>query len=323
MLKLVKNSKNLFFSIGILTVIMAILLVTHKRKSHTYLIGIIQTISHPALEEAKKGFIDYLTEKLGDKIGFITKNAQGIPGQAHLIAQSFQNDNQCNGILAIGTMAAQAALQNNNHKPLFFAAVTNPYTIGLEKNARYACGALDILNTEKQIELMQIVTPHIKRIVLLYNISEASAQTTAKSLKEELIKNGYQVETINITKESEIPLVIDHALESGDALITPLDNTIATAASFIAHKAITAKKPFFVSDNLLVQQGALAAAGVNYYELGRKAAACTFSVLVEEKIPGDLGFFNTPEQEFVVNETTLKALGLPKPSSYDKIKFVQ
>ena len=40
-------------------------------------IGIVQLAEHPALDEATRGFKEFLTEKLGDKVQFNVQNAQG------------------------------------------------------------------------------------------------------------------------------------------------------------------------------------------------------------------------------------------------------
>ena len=40
-------------------------------------IGIVQLAEHPALDEATRGFKEFLTEKLGDKVQFSVQNAQG------------------------------------------------------------------------------------------------------------------------------------------------------------------------------------------------------------------------------------------------------
>jgi len=322
---LTAKNRNLLLGLGVLVFIFGVIFLLRIPKGpvYKYTIGIAQTAPHPALDAAREGYQDYLKEKLGDQIGFVVNNAQGSAAQAHLIAQSFHNNAALNGILAIATMTAQAAMQNASDKPLFVVAITDPAAIGLDK-AAYACGASDKLDAAKQIELLRLITPQARSATLFYNGSEINAQITAKNLQDELIKNGYEVHTVTITQQSEIPFGIERALQKGDVIISPIDNTIATAISFIAHRAVKAKKPFFVSDNLLVKQGALAAAGVDYYELGRQTAACTFSVLVNGQTPDAISFTQQPQQRFVVNESILAQLGLPKPDvPADKIIFIK
>jgi len=321
MLNYIKKRKTL---IACCTIIVAIALILsyvtyNKTTTHQFTIGIIQTASHPALDATRQGFIDYLTEKLGNnKMRFIIKNAQGVPSQAHLIAQSFQGDEQISGIFAIATLAAQAAHQESNSKPLFIAAVTDPAAININPQKDNACGVPDTIDPTKQVTLLRALVPTAKSIVLLYNIGEINAQVSTKGLQDAFTKAGYQVELIGITQSSDIPLVIDRALQNGDVLMTPLDNMVVGAMPFLAHKAIDARKPLFATDNPSVKEGALAAAGVNYYDLGRQTGTCAFDVLTKKKTAGEIGFL-MPIQQFVVNETTLKKLGLPKPALPSKI----
>ena len=55
----------------------------------TYNVGICQLVEHPALDAATKGFKDALTEKLGDKVKFDEKNAQGDTETCATIVNGF------------------------------------------------------------------------------------------------------------------------------------------------------------------------------------------------------------------------------------------
>ena len=43
----------------------------------SYVVGICQLVQHPALDAATQGFIDALTEELGDAVTFDNQNASG------------------------------------------------------------------------------------------------------------------------------------------------------------------------------------------------------------------------------------------------------
>lgn len=310
-----RTHRNLAIGIAIIAIFIGVQLMLKKSSpAYQYTIGIIQTVSHPALDAARQGFTDYLTEKLGTRINFVVKNAQANPAQAHLIAQSFQADPALQGIFAIATMALQASLHLDSNRPLVFAAVTDPKSAGVPDNATHICGASDKLDAVKQVDLLAALVPHARTVVLFYNISESNAQITAKNLQNELIKRDYQVKTFTITQQSDIPLIIDRALQAGDVLMTPIDNTVATAISFIANKAIEAKKPFLVSDNLLVKQGALAGAGVDYYALGKQAGVCTYNLLTKTEKFEKFSVFEETTQQVMINDATRKKIGLPEPA---------
>ena len=66
---------------------------TASSSGKTYNIGICQLVQHPALDAATKGFKDYLTEKLGDKVKFDEQNAAGDSANCSTI---------CNGFVSAG-----------------------------------------------------------------------------------------------------------------------------------------------------------------------------------------------------------------------------
>ncbi len=70
----------------------------------------------------------------------------------------------------------------------------------------------------------------------------------------------------------------------------------------------------FVCDLLLVDQGAVAGAGVDFYESGRVAAQILISVLEGTKTPGDVGFIASQIGAPRVNVELARSLGLEVPS---------
>ncbi len=75
-----------------------------KEKPAKQIVAIVTTLSHPALEEVRKGFI---ADKTSD-IEFLDFNAEGSMQSANLIARQIAQNSHIVGILAIGTLAAQS-----------------------------------------------------------------------------------------------------------------------------------------------------------------------------------------------------------------------
>ena len=71
-------------------------------------IGVLQLVEHPALDAARQGFIDRLSE-LGYEAEFDIQSAQNEMSIAVTIAQKFKSDRK-DLVLAIATPAAQAAV---------------------------------------------------------------------------------------------------------------------------------------------------------------------------------------------------------------------
>ena len=314
---------------GVLTlfVIVALILFMHFRKkidAHVIKIGIIQTASHPALDAARKGFEMRMHEKLGNKILFSIKNAQGSVTNAHTIAQSFKDDTSITGILAIATPAAQAIAHIEKEKPIFITAITDPQSLDLIHPTTNVCGSSDMINIDHTITLLQQLVPTAQTVALIFSISEKSATTMAKQISTKLKAKGINTLEIGITSEADVPAAVQKACRSADAILTPIDNIIASTITFIAQQAKIAKKPLIVSDNLLVEQGALAAVGVDYTQAGQQAANCAIDVLINNRAPASLPILKQEEGNIFINKPLLNELHLKIPASLKgNIKFVK
>ena len=75
----------------------------------TYTVGICQLVQHEALDAATQGFIDALTEELGDAVTFDVQNAAGDSNTCSTIVNSFVAAD-VDLILANATAALQAAV---------------------------------------------------------------------------------------------------------------------------------------------------------------------------------------------------------------------
>ncbi len=303
---------------GIVAVSTVLLLVTclavywRYVAPQSYVIGILQTAKHPALEAARKGFQDTLEERWGDRVRYIVGNAQGSVGLATVLAQKMYDDTGIVAVAAFGTPAAQALAHRERRRPLVVAAIADPIGSGLGEASNVA-GTADRIDSSKEIDLIQKLAPQVRTVALLYNRSEVNSEIVARELRAELLRRGLQVVEVTIIQEQELLLAVDEALQKADAILAPVDNMVATAITYIADKAKEARKPLFVCDLLLVDQGAVAGAGVDFYESGRVAAQILISVLEGTKTPGDVGFIASQIGAPRVNIELAKSLGLQVP----------
>lgn len=73
-------------------------------------IGIVQLVEHNALDEATRGFKEFLTEKLGDKVQFNVQNAQGEQTNCTTIVNQFVSS-KVDLIMANATNAVKAPVR--------------------------------------------------------------------------------------------------------------------------------------------------------------------------------------------------------------------
>jgi putative tryptophan/tyrosine transport system substrate-binding protein len=313
---------------GSLIIVLAASFAVLKRKSSneshqgTITIGILQTASHPALDAVREGFVHELTAHL-PRAKFIVQNAQGVVSHAHAIAQSFHDDKSITAIFTIATPALQAMASIEKQKPIFFAAVTDPRSVGVVHAASNATGDSDMINVPDTIAMIKALLPSAKTVALIYNSAEINSTILVQSMKKELEKAGLIALDFGVTCEADIPPVLHTALSKADVLLAPTDNTVASTIDLIAKQALQAKKPFMVSDNLLVSKGALAARGVDYNVSGIQAAQRVVAVLKNGKQPSTLPIAYATSGNIFINKDTACVLGIKIPAELeDQVTFV-
>ncbi|MBT3456231.1 ABC transporter substrate-binding protein [bacterium] len=308
-------TQRLAATLIIITLAILSSLLINRKKKNCLTIGILQTASHPALDAARTSFVNSLRKTLGNRVNFVTRNAQGIISNAHTIAQSFHNNKNIDGILAIATPAAQAMANIEKKKPIFITAITDPNKLGLIHKKTNVCGSSDVIDIDRTVRLLSELAPKAKTVAIIFNTGEVSSADMAETMKQKLQKNGLSVISLGITQECDIIHATQKACKDADAVLTPIDNTIASTISLMANKAKKAHKPLIVSDNLLVEKGALAAAGTDYKTCGLQAAECALMVFEKNIKPANIKIMKQKAKAICINKTLCKYLGIQIPQT--------
>jgi len=317
-----KINSTVVLLIFVISAIVTIFLVQRKidkrdGKAHM-VIGILQTASHPALDQAREGFIKTMKERLDNQVEFVVRNAEGSLANAQTIAQSFHINPEIKAIYAIATPAAQMATAIEKEKPIIIAAVTDPSALGLVHPKTNVTGSSDAINVAAQVTLIKQLLPQAKTVAVLYTASEINSTIIAKKIIENLLAQGLSPLEISFNSEADLVPALENALRNADAVITPADNTIALAIQLVADRALRAKKPLIVSDNLLVKfMGVLAARGVDYERGGIQAAHAALAVLKDDKKPADVPIVQPTADLIFINKQTLHELGLTIPGELE------
>jgi len=270
-------------------------------------IGIIQTASHPALDQAREGFMAEIRREL-QNVDFVVQNAEGSLSQAQGIAESFHTHKNINAIFAIGTPAVQAAAKAEKQKPIFIAAVSDPESLGIIHPGTNICGTTDQVNTDSQAELILNLVPTVQTIAILYNPGENNSCIMVKKMQRSLEQRGLKNVTIGVHAESEIAQAVAAAARKGDVILIPNDNLLAGAMTLVAQEALKKKCPLFVSDIALVEKGAVAAQGAEYSDLGKNTAEMARQVLSLGKTPEDVGIVHPTNPKTILNKRVLDHL---------------
>lgn len=313
-----------FFKIALPILIMSCILIGIKRykkqTDHTKItIGIIKTASHPALDASLQGFVNTINKNSTKPVEFIIRNGEGSISNIYAIAQAFHADQNITAFFALATPAVQAICALEKERPIFIAAVTYPHSLGILDNATNVCGSTDLIDINKELDSMLTLLPQTSNIAILCNNAEANSVSMAQEMKKELDRKNISTTIIGISTESDIAIGVAKALRTADLLLTPVDNMVANSITLIATMAQKANKPLIVSDNLLVQYGALMACGVDYYQNGVESGLIALQILKKEKKPYEFPIKPTNSNTIVVNAERMAHFGITMPSSWKNV----
>lgn len=239
-------------------------------------VAITAIVEHPALDDVRKGVIDELNEagfKDGENLTVNFQSAQGNTATAGQIAKQFVADNS-DVIIAIGTPSAQSVAAATSSIPLVFSAVTDPVAAKLvtklDGSGTNVTGGSDALPYEPQIELMRQIIPNLKNVGYVYSPGEVNSTTILNNLKEKLTPLGINVLEAPAQRSTDIAMAARSLEGKVDMIYTSTDNNVVSAYESLYQVAKESKMPLIASDTSSVERGAIAALGVDYYDLAAK-----------------------------------------------------
>ncbi len=275
-------------------------------------IGINQLAEHPALDDAREGFIEGLKE-MGIDAEIVYQNAQGDIPTSLAISQGFVKD-KVDLIYAIATPAAQSSKQATSDIPILFSAVTDPVEADLvdsvEKPGGNITGTSDASPMKEQLASFQKLDPSIKKIGILYNTSESNSDIQIEMAKAFAPELGLEIVAVGISNINDIPQAMDSIIKDVDAIYTITDNMVASAIAIVADKANSAKMITVGAEGSHVEGGILVSDGISYFGLGKQTASMAKAILLDKKSPADIPSESGKETTAVFNQETLDILGL-------------
>lgn len=238
-------------------------------------VGILQTASHPALDQVREGFIKALEREVPGVV-FRTQNAEGSQAQARAAAKSFHGKPNMKLVFTIGTLATQATLKADASKPLVYAAVSDPKLLGA--HGANVVGVSDQIDMAKQVELIKTLLPAARKVGIIMNPSEPNSTAQADLANSLLDAAKIEHAVHAVYSASDVSIAVRQALRNNDVLLAPTDNTVAANMVLIGRMALQEKKPLLMS-HTPIEHGALWAMGVDYNAHGEDAALLAVHIL--------------------------------------------
>jgi putative tryptophan/tyrosine transport system substrate-binding protein len=242
-----------------------------------YTIGFSQIVDHPALNATRQGFLDGLKEAgfvEGKNLKFEYQNAQGDVGNARNIAEKFLADG-VDLLAPCTTPNTQATIRvtKGSKTPVVFGCVTNPVQVGVlqsldKPTGTNVTGLYGAQPVTELLDLVQEIVPKAKTIGTIYNGGETNSTAANAIAKAYAERHGLKWVEVQITSSAEVKTAVESLVGRVDALVTPQDNTLASAYDAVVKTTRDSHLPLFSLDTTAVQRGALAAFGVDQYKSG-------------------------------------------------------
>ena len=301
---------------------------TKKVDNKEVKVGVLQLLSHPALDQIYKGLEDGLKKEgyeVGKNLKIDLQNAQGDQSNLASMGQKLVTDN--NDILVGITTPATLSLSNaTKDKPIIMAGITYPVEAGLikseDKPGNNITGVSDRTPIKQQLEVMKKVLPKMKKVGILYTASEDNSVKQAQEAEKLAKELGLEVKVSSIANTNDIQQVTESLASETDAIFVPIDNTIASAMSTVVKVTDAKKIPVFPSADTMVADGGVLGIGVDQYQIGVETAKVVAKVLKGEDTK-NMPIVLANEGVIYLNEAKAKQLGIEIPNEVkEKAKVV-
>ncbi|RKQ36675.1 ABC transporter substrate-binding protein [Kocuria tytonis] len=286
---------------------------THEKVT----VGISQFVAHPALDAARKGFVQALADggyTEGENLTLDVRNASGDQATATGIASDFASGQE-DLVLGIATPAAQSLAQAVTDRPVLFTAVTDPVDAGLvdatDAPGGNITGTTDGNPVADQIDLVKQLKPEAKSVGIIDSSAETNSQVQVAQARKAAQAEGLKVVEKTVTTTAEVAQAAD-SLDT-DALYVPTDNTVVAGLEAVISAAEAKKIPLVAGDGDSVERGALATRALDYTALGRQTGEMAVRILKDGAEPGDLAVAGQKDTRLVVNARAARAMGVEIP----------
>jgi len=122
---------------------------------------------------------------------------------------------------------------------------------------------------------------------MVYNPGEANSASVVEALRQLLPTMGMSLVEASAPRTVDVGAAARSLVGKVDVIYTNTDNNVVSAYESLAKVGNDAKIPLVASDTASVARGAVAALGLDYYEMGRQTGRMVIRILKGEK-PGDI-----------------------------------
>ena len=238
----------------------------------TYTVGVCQLVQHEALDAATQGFVDALTEELGDAVTIDVQNASGDSVNCGTIVNGFVSRG-VDLIMANATPALTAAVSATADIPILGTSIT-AYGVALDIDdfngtvGGNVSGTSDLADLQAQAQMILDWFPETKTVGLLFCSAEPNSRYQIDEVRKALEAQGVTCEEFAFTDSNDVSSVTQKAADFSDVVYVPTDNTAASNTEAIANVLLPAGVPAICGEEGLCRGCGVATLSISYYDLG-------------------------------------------------------
>lgn len=316
-----KTKRILSLLLALVTILAGLSLVSCS-DDEKYTVGVIQLITHDALDAATNGFVQALKDELGEEnVEIDIQNASGSTDTCATIANSFVTKN-VDLIMANATSALQAAYNATTTIPILGTSVTEyGVALGIENFTGTVggnvSGTSDLANLDNQAQMILDLVPTATKVGMLYCSAEANSDYQVKKVTEYLTARNITCVPYEFSDSNDVGTVAEKAAAECDAIYIPTDNTAASCAETIYGK--TGKTPIIAGEAGICSGCGIATLSISYYDLGYKTGLMAAQILKGEADISTMPIAYAPQEtkkynpaicaDLNIDVEALKALG--------------
>jgi len=203
--------------------------------------------------------------------------------------------------------------------PIVFAVGTDPVAQGLVQSFAKPGGRLTGIQylardlTGKRLEVLKEFLAGLRQVVTFYNPESPVSMEGARLGREEAQRRNIKIIERHVNSTTELTAALN-ALKPRqfDAYLYIADPMVASQVQGIIDAGRAKKLPTMFHDRALVDAGALASYGQNYFEIGRRSAKYIQKILAGSP-PADLRVETIEDVELAFNLKTAKEIGITIP----------
>ena len=296
---------------------------TKKAEDKVQTVGILQFVSHPALDTITKGVKDALKEagyQEGKNLKIVFQNGQADQSKLATMSQQLV-DKKADVLVGVATPAAQSLANTTKDIPIVLGAVTDPVgaklVASLDNPGGNVTGVSDQPPVASQIKLGKELLPDAKTVGMLYSSTEVNSKYQVNEASKTAESLGMAVKEYPVASTNEIAQTVQVMSQNVDFIYIPLDNTIANAMQAVVGEANKSKTPIITSVDTMVEQGGLATVGIDQYTLGKKTGQMVVQIL-KGADPSVTPVYTFKDGVTVLNEKQAEFLGIRIPDNLKK-----